>query len=367
MKKCIILFLLGFGIWSLGFEKANAFSINLDPPSINLAIPAGQSQTGSLRIENTGQEVLNVSVYTEDWIYAPDGSKNFKSAGTTRYSCAKWINLYPTNFELLPGQSKDVKYTATMPQAASGGYVGVIFFDSTVAKENLKQKSSVIFSGRIGSIIYLENPKNLVKKGSISQLETTAPDENKPMEIKISIKNEGNTHLSAKASMVIVDKDGKIFGRADLGRINALPGQTSTQKFGWYGKLAQGEYDIVTTLDYSGPDIATELKHIKVKKGGSIADFDIKTVNKNVVKCYLKYNNNGNLAVNISGSIAFVNENNKTAKTIYIGNNIVLPGASKNIELFWKGYIPKGNYKVFLSLNSGSYRDSRELTYYKEK
>ncbi|MEK7375824.1 MAG: hypothetical protein AABZ57_01470, partial [Candidatus Margulisiibacteriota bacterium] len=150
MKKFIFTLIAAF----IMISGADAFSINIDPPSVWISPAPNTSHSGTIIVENRGEEDLAIRSYSEDWVFASDRSKEFKKAGTTPLSCSNWISIYPKNFTLWPGKSQQVQYTVTIPPEASGGYNSVIFFESNVESPAGSSSSRVILAGRIGSIIY---------------------------------------------------------------------------------------------------------------------------------------------------------------------------------------------------------------------
>ncbi|MFA5927783.1 MAG: hypothetical protein WC838_00565, partial [Candidatus Margulisiibacteriota bacterium] len=148
-------------------QVAGAFSVNLDPPSVYLTMAPGETQRGVLTLKNQGKEKSSFKVYTNDWNYLPDGSKQFLPAGKAKYSCANWLKLDNARFELAPGAEQKAYYQITAPLKASGGYYAVVFFESVfgVNKENVN------LAGRIGTIFYVEIKDTAKKQGAIKDFQ----------------------------------------------------------------------------------------------------------------------------------------------------------------------------------------------------
>jgi P pilus assembly chaperone PapD len=259
VKKLILLILVILFIVS---GMAHAFTISVDPPSVTISSAPKESKSGTIMVANRGKGPLKIKAYVQDWVYAKDRSKEFKAAGSTPYSCANWINIFPTEFELSSQGEQAVTFTITVPENAKGGHQAVIFFDAQAQKEK-PQKTGVIVIGSIGTIIYQETEGNVNKEASISDFSTSW--EKGVLTAQLKFKNQGNTHLSAEGSLVLLGKNGLMAGRVKIPKINLLPGETIPAKVKWQGKVEEGEYKAVATLDYGGEEPAVAETTVKIK------------------------------------------------------------------------------------------------------
>ena len=228
MRKILFLcIIIGF---CLVFLEATSygFSLNISPPSFKASVEPGMSTSGTITIKNNSERVPGILVYTQDWLYNPDGSKSFHAAGTTSFSCAKWISLFPKKFQLGAGERMGVQYTINMPEDAEGGYYAVIFFESIPPDAVTEEKGMMVrFAGRLGTIVYLETEGRSSRKGFIESLSITPPQSNKPLEMTFSFKNTGNVYIGAEGTLNIIDGEGNVFGKERFGPVNTLPGPIS--------------------------------------------------------------------------------------------------------------------------------------------
>lgn len=328
---------------------AGAFSINIDPPSIWLDPAANTSYSGTIIVENRGEESLAIKAYTEDWIFAPDRSKEFKKAGTMPFSCSNWISIYPKNFTLDSGKSQSVQYTITVPAGSSGGRNSVIFFESNVEAPAERSGSRVILAGRIGTIVYVNVKDNVKRSASATLYEVSKPDENKPLNIKMVISNDGNAILSAEGTSVIMDKEGKILGRVAIPKFYLLPGEKTAARAAWFGKLNEGLYDVVTSVDYGAGVPCLAEKEISVKAAGQIKD--IKLVPGKTNRLIFRYVNNGNLVTTVYGRAELSTSAGALVKSFKLDPAKILPSSGKTYNFGWAGQLKKGAYSVKIVLD----------------
>ena len=120
--------LISFTICLLGVIPAKAqMSIMVSPIRVDHQVKAGTNETNVIEIRNEGTEPTRIAVHAEDWTMDRKGNVSFSPAGGDPSSCANWIQINPTDFRLDPGQTRQVRYSLTVPaEAKDGGYRAAI-------------------------------------------------------------------------------------------------------------------------------------------------------------------------------------------------------------------------------------------------
>lgn len=251
MKKLLI-FTCAFAFLLLTVHLAYALSINIDPSNVKVTLKQGETKTGEITVQNLGGDKITIKAYTEDWIYASDGSKVFMKPGSSVYSCSSWIKLDPETLDLAPREAKKVKYSITSPSNASGGHVSVIFFE---AATNASEGISV--TGRIGAIVYQDTEGDIKRSGEIKALSVLTSEEGKPINIQISFANSGNSYVSAKPSIKIMD-GGKTVIETQAMNINSLPGDTKVSVITIDKTLKEGNYKAQVELNFDDKTLKSQ-------------------------------------------------------------------------------------------------------------
>ncbi len=228
-------------------SAGNCFSMNVDPPSLWLSIAPGSSTTGTITVDNKGKEDIEVKAYTEDWVYNKDRSKSFRIAGSTSYSCSNWIVLSPSKFTVPAGGSASVKYTVTVPGNVSGGHYSVIFFESKAG--TAKQNANILIAGRIGTIVYLDAAGSSKKSGQITDLGSYFDQQSNSLVFTMKFRNTGDTILSPEGSVIVTDIGAKLHAKAEIVKFYALQKELVQIKAKFPGRLRNGDYEMIATLD----------------------------------------------------------------------------------------------------------------------
>ena len=246
------LFVIGILSFVILYSSSYALSINIDPSNIKAVLKPGDTKTGEILVQNLGGTKIKIKAYAEDWIYAPDGSKTFMKPGSSVYSCSSWINLDPISFNLAPKEDKKVKYTITSPSNASGGHVSVIFFEAVI-----DSYQGIAVSGRIGSIVYLDTEGDIKRAGEVKDLSVLATEEGYPVSLKFSFVNSGNSYISAKPSIKVLDGNKTIIEKQAT-NINSLPGDAKTTTVTLKEPLKEGKYKAQVELTFDNKTLKSQ-------------------------------------------------------------------------------------------------------------
>ena len=109
----VSLFLLTF----LAAVPAEAATIRISAPKVQLQLSPGQTYSGEIVCENPTDEPLDLNIYLEDWKYkeAANGEKDFLPVGSTPISAGNWITFSPSETLLTPFGRTVLRYTVTVP------------------------------------------------------------------------------------------------------------------------------------------------------------------------------------------------------------------------------------------------------------
>lgn len=251
MKKLFILLVIGFLFVVAAQPLAQAATIRISTPKIELELEPGETYSGDIIAENPTEEPLKAKVYLEDWVYVPggNGEKRFAPAGTTAQSASSWITFTPSQ-ETIPAYGRiTARYTIKVPQDAKGGFYSVMFFETILGSGIDTEGVNVLVAGRIGALFFIHIKGTVERQGDIQSVDVNPPSGNKPMEITTTFKNTGNIDVNLGGKFLIMDAEGKILGRGDLARIYTFPGATESGKTQWVGRLSKGSYQLLLTYD----------------------------------------------------------------------------------------------------------------------
>ncbi len=246
----IIIFCLGF--FSIP-TSLQAFGVaQIDQAKVRIMIPPGAAKTGSINVDNPTSEAKFIKAYLEDWAYLPlcDGTKDFKSAGTTGLSAASWISFSPSEFTIPPFGRQVLNYSVKVPNNAQGGHYAVMFFENYMGDPNkvAEGQVNVNVTIRVASLFYIESEGTVRREAKISNFEVKNSKDG-VLEISAKLDNIGNVDITTKSTFFILDKKGVVQARGEFNDAYTFPGDSVILTSSWKEPIPAGSYDLVLSVD----------------------------------------------------------------------------------------------------------------------
>ncbi len=230
--------------------------ISVSPIVIELEVPAGQSYTGSLLISNPGEELEEVGVQVTDWNRTADGVTHFFKAGTLPQSLARWMEFSPIRFELKGGETKEVKYTVTIPEGEEGTHWAILLFRGKrklFREKSEKGEFTVRASFGFGIKIYQTDPNTATRKGRITNMDIVKTGEHSSLKVKLEFENRGDVHLEAKGRLEFRNEMGETVDQIEIESFPILPGAKRILELPYEEKkLSPGIYVALAIIDFRG-------------------------------------------------------------------------------------------------------------------
>ncbi|MGO9020399.1 MAG: molecular chaperone [Syntrophobacteraceae bacterium] len=247
--------LILFAIFLLGVIPARAqMSLMVSPIRVDHQVKAGTTETNVIEVINQGQEPTRISVSVLDWTLDRKGNVSFSPAGGDPGSCANWLQLNPTDFRLDPGQTRQVRYSLTVPpEAKEGGYRAAIAMEGIPREEEGDTKKRLSLNGRLIVTLYETVGSPEIRAQFQDFLVTAA---NKKISFKLTLANQGDVHFRIKKSFITIkNSKGEEVSRVEVPDIPVLPGATRELEFKKEDlALPKGSYLAEAVLDVGKDD-----------------------------------------------------------------------------------------------------------------
>lgn len=196
MSKLLIFFFVSLWLSALPIQ---AFS--LEPGLIELSMSPGQSETHSLKIENSAPNPIKLNLTTANLKFVGDGSLRFVTSVTAP---ANWLTLSAKTISVPAYSKMDVAWTLTIPtdtQLASA-YGSILVYQQTE-----DENSQVAVAKQLASLIFVDITNNSRRGMSILKFSHSQD------QFAIEVSNSGNTYIrphgrvEIDSEQIIVNKD----------------------------------------------------------------------------------------------------------------------------------------------------------------
>lgn len=220
----------------------------IEQGKIELDVSPNQRVADGVFIHNTSDQPVEVRVYWEDFAYvAPyDGKKIFSPAGTGDYSMSEWISFSPQVFRLPPYAKRKVAYSIDVPATMNRGFYGTLFFERTVADSTADTALNIIT--RVGTLFFIE-PQQKQKNIRLENLSI----ENGVLNAELV--NDSNVITIPEGIYYIMSEEGLVVDRSEIDKVYLPPGARSAYGFALKSDMANGNYQMVLTVDLADGDV----------------------------------------------------------------------------------------------------------------
>jgi len=256
-KKIVLLFsVLFLSLFISG--NVYALKLNINPPRVLITTPEGGESSGYVTILNYDDKgPLHIKTYMNDLVYLPDGSNDFLPLESTPWTVSGWLKIAPTEFELGPGEERQVRYMVNVPEGAKGGRYGVVFFEVSPSLKDLEGMTGATVNVRLGSIFLITVEGTEIYEAELQNINVGKPDKNGGFDISCTIKNKGNILVRPNGPVKIIDSKKNEIAELKLNEIasGVLPNTNRKFSVRYDGqKLAPGEYYVQVVLDFGGTE-----------------------------------------------------------------------------------------------------------------
>ena len=246
----------------VGILSAWAWALRISPVAFDLVIPPGVITTFSFQVTNDEAEPLGFQVRLCDWLRDILGANRFcEEAGEVARSATDWVEVGPTQFQLNPGESQEVRLTLTTPGTAPDGsplegsyWTAVMVEVVPQAEEGEQPGTEVVVKRRFGLKIVTTIAGTGRLEGQIVALERHGLN---PLWVTLDFENRGTLNMKEVRGRVEVrDVRGTTLETILVDPFPVLPGYArrviavSDRPPG--ERLPAGDYVVLAILDYGG-------------------------------------------------------------------------------------------------------------------
>jgi P pilus assembly chaperone PapD len=272
------------------FPALGRCSISIMPMESQIKVSRpGARLTNDIEVYNSGDAPIHVSTSVMDWTMTLSGQKQFQEAGTQPLSCAKWIQVNPVEFSLLPGKSMRVRYSATTPADITQEHWAMIFFTARAVPKAGDNRFALNVQTRMGCKVLLTPALKAPLQGKITgmALQTLPAPASQPpavgatpvavspvsleapgaaantspliSKVKVTFVNPNPVSVRLNGTVEARSADGVLIAKGEIMPAKALMLVGATREL-WaqFDKpLPPGDYQIKAAIDYGGKELVS--------------------------------------------------------------------------------------------------------------
>ncbi len=246
----IIVIVLAIGFCTFPTSTSAQEGIKVWPTRVEIIVNRGKESGKTINVYNQGSELIRVSAYAMDFAIERNGDFNFYEPGHQSYSASKWLNIEKADFELAPGENREVEVVVSAPATVEpGGHYAALFFEAVP----LGNQSAVSVSMRIPTLFYITIPgitgADVIANADILSLQLPGIAQRGPVEMGVVVRNSGNVHLTVAARAHFAASWGNA-SELDLGQTIILPNSDGVLKGEWQRSPLFGRVRVSVVIGY---------------------------------------------------------------------------------------------------------------------
>lgn len=247
------------------------------PAKIELNIPAGDSKTTTLLIENRTGKKQTFKISFEDFVAGSgDSAVSLLGTETSKTSLKNFLLVEKDTFTLNHGERLNLPVTVSIPVNSTPGGKFASVLVSAITETNRVTESDSAYTGsvvlgRVGSLFFVTVPGDTLSRGELVALKTKNQKKlffSNQIPLRIEYKNSGNISLNPYGIIEIKNIFGEVVSKKILDPWYTLPESIRTRDvivegsfFGRYTAVAQvnrGYEDIVDSKSFTFYVISNE-------------------------------------------------------------------------------------------------------------
>jgi len=234
-----------------------AFSQDFEVAPVDLAftVDPGGIETKKITVRNHSNKTQTFTLTMNDVKRDSLGNKQKTAIGNNKRSCAQWMNLNPSFFDLRPNEEKDISVVMQVPSDGFSTrwtmiYVQAAQEQNSVSHADKTVAAGIIITPRIGVKVTQSPKSNVNYKANIQNLhEITVPtDTLRSFEVKVN--NLGDKIIDGYVSLVLSNLETAQERKLPPSRVSLLPDESRILTLKLPKDVSKAKYALAAILDY---------------------------------------------------------------------------------------------------------------------
>lgn len=261
-----------FSLFFLVITRINGQDFEVAPVLLEFNAEPGDNQTKIINVRNHSNVKTSFIISLADFLPMSNGEKKVMAPNSTKRSCANWISINPSFFELNPGDEIPIQIKMMVPNDQYSSSWCLLYIqpthEQTSWNADKKLGAGVLVSGRIGVLINQSPSSNTNNNVKVSNMLEITKLGDKERTFASTIENLGDKITKGKVYLIasnIKTAEEKQFKPIDF---TTFPKMSRTIELQLPNVLQPGTYSLATIIDYGtkysleGTQIIIEVKEL---------------------------------------------------------------------------------------------------------
>lgn len=245
------------------FSAFAAGVVSIQPAKIEISAKPGETITREVRIGNTTDQPIAISVAFEDGTLSDDPLDAMRLLGEERgaFPIAELLSTPEPRYIVGAGSERAILFTLRVPRNAEpGGRYGSVVFTAT-PEQPQGAPSNVAVETRLATLVFLRIAGDTTESGKLESFGVVgekrvvrSPSANEPLALYLTFSNSGAVHLNPYGEIAITPALGDATTKI-LDPWVVLPGSTRTREIPLVASLTPGPHTLTLSLNRGYGDV----------------------------------------------------------------------------------------------------------------
>ncbi len=249
------IFFIGIVFSSIFIHKSlYAQDFEVAPVKLEFTTEPGENQTKTITVKNHSNKKESFIISISDFLPLTSGSYNYLPPNSTKRSCANWLNITPSFFELNPNDEMIVQVAMMVPNDQFSAAWCSLYLQTTHEQTSWNSDKNlgagVTVTGRIGILIHQSPKSNTNHSIKISNLLEVNKLGDNNRTFSAIIENLGDKITRCKVYLVASNMKTAVERQFTTTEVETFPKMSRTIELVLPDELTPGEYSLAAILDY---------------------------------------------------------------------------------------------------------------------
>jgi len=232
----------------------NGQDFEVSPVKLNFSAEPGENQTKTINVKNSGAKKTSMLVSMADFILSENGEKKILPPSTTKHSCANWLSINPSFFDLNPGEEKAVTVTILVPTTEYSSAWGILYIqpvqEQTAYTPEKNLSTGLILSSKVVVYIYQTPPSNTNQLVKVYNLKAIPSPNDSTLRFSAILDNLGERINTCKVYLIASNIGTAEEKQYPPIKVEIFPKSTREVMLDIPNNLKTGQYALAVVVDY---------------------------------------------------------------------------------------------------------------------
>ena len=240
--------------WLMTLSPLAAQDFEVAPVILEFSAEPGGIESKTISIRNHGNQKQSFLIQLGDQVVDEKGRKQNLPPGSTARSCANWLTLNPSFFELNPNESKEVEVLIQVPNDGFNTRWCMLYVkattEQTASRVDKSVATGILVSPRIAVRVSQSPKSNTNYKASISNLVEVDRNAAGERTFSVRVQNVGDKMVKPKVYLILSNIQTAKEVTLDPQKTTLMPGEARIMQLSLPNDVEAGNYALGAIMDY---------------------------------------------------------------------------------------------------------------------